>query len=308
MGKKEQKRLIAVALCLNFVMLCVLLIYHPEPRYNGRPLSEWLMIYDQRSETKDPQYEEARQAVQAVRKDALPCLVRWLRTSAPESEVGFWFNKMIGRWPLFPEPPQYYKTAWSAYESRQRNWAVVHGFEILGTNGAPAAAKLARTALSTADSTTDERCGSALHALTSIGPPAMPSLLSVATNRNTSAWKDAFRWICIGCTNEGPILPALVNCLTNRDSDLAAWAALALGRGGFEINATLSACTNLIKNTDPEIRQLAIAAIGFYGTRARACADEVKAALSDPDKKVSGAAASALPKIAPNVSVPGPAP
>jgi hypothetical protein len=319
---KRTKLFIGGSLLVVGVFLFMRFISHREPSYNGKYLSEWLMIYRQHEKAKDAFYDEAREAVRAIGKDAVPCLTRWLNTRSPHwnVEVELWLNRITGQWPKFPKPPKYYRTDPVGEVSLQRDRVVADGFEILGTNGASAVSELARIALTlskkyaeasadpSAGASAFNSSGTALGALTAIGRSAMPSLFSIATNQNAPIWKDAFRWIYIGHTNEAPIIPALVNCLTNANSEMAVWAAVDLGIGGFEMNAALPICSNLMKNSDPEIRRLAVYAVGCYGSQASAYEAEVKAAIHDPDERVRKEATTALEKIAPTTSVLEPAP
>ncbi len=128
------------------VGICFFSLREKEPSYNGRTLSEWLersVAFDPR-ETNDVPEVRRQEAITAMRHfggDALPWLVKWLEPR----DWQFSGERMINRMPGWLRFRRLENWAEDQHVLRQvRGLAVKHGFEILGTNAAPALPLLAR--------------------------------------------------------------------------------------------------------------------------------------------------------------------
>src|SRR2546428_760958 len=63
-----------------------MLVWSAEPAYQGKSLSEWLMLYD-RAEQRSPEEAQASAALRAKGSNAVPYLTKWIAESTSDVQL-----------------------------------------------------------------------------------------------------------------------------------------------------------------------------------------------------------------------------
>jgi HEAT repeat protein len=133
-------------------------------------------------------------------------------------------------------------------------------------------------------------------ALTKIGKPSIPALITTLSDPNPSIRQRAASILGqIGATAKSAV-PTLTKTLTDSDPKVRIAAASALGRIG-EAAPAIATLTKTLKNSDPSIRRSAAWALGEMGTKAKSAVPTLTKTLTDSDPQVRVIAASALVQI-----------
>ena len=250
-------------------MLGVLAICVREPRYHGRTLTSWLEQYSDMLSFQTPRQEEARNAVRAIgAKKALPKLLKYV--AAKDDPVSLWIINTGDKLRISDEFGFRFIRWHKAWDFQ---WMGLEGFEILGSNAAPAAEELGKLLGNTDPLFVPERC------LESVGKPAEPVICQALTNSNpairqwaidqlASVTDDVVVYIArikpsikdpsdavrrttvdaIGIQTSAPELavPLLVEAL--KDSSVSVNAANALANFGTNVLIAFPILTNLVEN------------------------------------------------------------
>ena len=162
-----------------FAMLGVLSICVREPRYDGRTLTSWLQQDWDTSLNETQRLAEAQNAVHSIgAKKALPELLKLVE--AKDDPVSLWMIDTGEKFRISNEFGDRFLRWHSAVDFW---WLGERGFEILGTNAAPAAPELG--ILLDVKFPDDERHVLAIErSLESIGKPAEPVICQMLTNSN----------------------------------------------------------------------------------------------------------------------------
>lgn len=137
-----------------------------EPSYNGRPLSEWLG--DIRLELRISGPEPYQQAIRAIGTNSIPTLLKWISYERSGSQQ----SSQTGEPVEHPRPKHNLNPEALAERT-------LYAFRALGAVARPAIPELTRLARASSDPERAQRCTASL---ADIGPEAIPSLLSLATN------------------------------------------------------------------------------------------------------------------------------
>jgi HEAT repeat protein len=257
-------------------ILGVLAICVSEPRYHGRTLTSWLQQYWDTSLMETQRLAQAQNAVRAIgAKKALPKLLKLVE--AKDDPVSLW---MIDKGEKLRVSDEFGDRFFRWRSAEDFWWLGERGFEILGTNAAPAADELGK--LLNENFPGEEKYMHTLvveRSLESIGKPAEPVICQALTNSNPAIrqWaidqlasvtddvvvyitrikpslqdpSDAVRRTtvdAIGIQTSAPELavPLLVEAL--KDSSVSANAATALANFGTNALVAFPILTNLVEN------------------------------------------------------------
>lgn len=279
---------LSVAAILGVLTICV-----REPRYHGRTLTRWLWQYYSASLEETNRLQEAQNAVRAIgAKKAVPKLLKLVE--AKDDPVSSWLIDKTGEWRIRflkwrssenYSLEDYERIQWRSAEEFQM--LGVRGFEILGTNAAPAVGMLGKILN---EKFPDQRHTQVIEwSLESIGKPAEPAICRALTNSNPAIrqWavdelasdtdevevyiarikprlqdsSDAVRGAtvdAIGAQTSAPELavPLLVEAL--KDSSVCANAANALANFGTNAVVAFPILTNLVENGNDGIASAAV--------------------------------------------------
>lgn len=147
-----------------------------EPRYQGRSLSEWLMIYyeSDRANADRAQRPVAAAAVRAIGTNALPCLLGWIRFETPSWHRGLARVMPIRIGNSRPARATVYRGFHQAEAARL-------GFRLLGTNALDAIPALS---LMMQDAAHPETASRAIEVLSRLGPPAFELMTGSLADTN----------------------------------------------------------------------------------------------------------------------------
>lgn len=122
----------------------------PEPRHDGRTLSEWLLAYLKGPE--DQRFASAAAAIHSIGTNALPWLVKWI-ASAPSDSSAAWRYRLLDLIQKLPAPAiqsapmqRVYRLCYGEAQRTRANAAAFGGFKLLGAQATPAIPALCRIA------------------------------------------------------------------------------------------------------------------------------------------------------------------
>jgi len=278
-----------------------------EPRYKGRNLTAWILIYSPligESDTRTKQ--EAQIAINAIGTNALPYLLKWLTYEENKR-----FAKLRGYL-----PPILQQTIFGNWLVRPdkvfRSYSAQEAFRALGSNASPAIPELTRLVQST-NSNNDLAANRAIFALRELGDLSIPvlvnslSLTNLPTSRRVFlskvlAEKQSFNGDRTAC------IRPLINCLEDQNPLVAAGAATFLGNLGIEADSVIPALEAAANKHGHQVRVFAIDAIGRFGPKARSATPFLVKALASTIPTEAEAATNALRQVAPEALTNAPAP
>jgi len=298
-----------VSVALIFATVCViaaiLLTRKKEPRYGGYPLSNWVKLLSDINEQDfgpDCTRDKAPDAILAIGKNALPFLVEWLKYEGGPTPVRDAVYKGVQKFPVLQRIHGLEDWAWKD-SKLVRSAGALTAFRILGPTGAPAIPELLKMARQNPSGASISPQFEAVEALAYIGEPALPALLSIATNKAImfTGRSEAATGIGSLGTNAAPAIPALLEMLD--DPFVAGDAAEALGAIGLEPQRVVPALARAA--LQPWDTHEIIHALGSFGPKAADAIPTLQqiAARRDKDSEfVRMYAISAIAKIRTNTS------
>ena len=244
-----------------------------EPTYQGRSLSEWTDDLGTlgRAGVRGPE-PQASIAIRHMGTNAIPILLKWM------SE---------------PDPSEVTKTNVSPWFNTSRSQRAAMAFGILGETARPAIPELTRLAGTSSDPKRVERCA---NCLAGIGPEAVASLLSLATNGPPLASWHAFHALYDfeGTPLAKALVPVLIKCLDDQREEVASEAASLLA--GYNLpDVVVPALTNALQSSSALTRSLAVQCLGFHDDEKVVSAIPLlRAVMRDPDYAVRESATNVL--------------
>lgn len=247
-----------------------------EPRYNGKPLSHWVLLSRHGIVPDDLELQRLH-AIEAIGSNAAPFLLKWINY-----ESGPWRNRVIRVAPRVT----------LLYSREDLANASVGAFQIIGPGGQSALPGLAELM----------RCNSvivasrALRSMEAIGEPSVPALLDVVTNRpayNRDRRLCPFQGMDRLRQYAPSIVPVLTRSLRDQEPEVAVTAAAVLGAVGPE-PGVVNALTNILNAPHPDLRASAIFSLSRFGPDSIPVVPCLVRALSDPDPIVREAATNSL--------------
>jgi HEAT repeat protein len=259
---RKTRRYLLAALLIAILAVAALLLLRPdpEPLYEGKPLTYWLRGFDPGS-TPSAQ-ENAREAVQQLGTNALPTLLRLLRTK--DSQFKLELLQLANKQHLINIK---WRTAWTGYNE------TVRAFRCLGPLSRPAVPQLIqiyRERLSNPSGRDELIIAQVFGAIGPAASDAVPQLIQAATDTN----HPVIRLYAVG---------ALAGIHTRPD-------------------LTLPACIKALHDPVDAVRAEAIAGLDAFGTNAQFAVPDLVKALADPAPAVRDNASSALKKIDPEAA------
>jgi HEAT repeat protein len=283
-------------------ILGVLIVCTRQPRYHGRTLASWLQQYSYTALDEPQRRQEAQNAVSAIgAKKALPKLLNLVE--AKDDPVSLWliertdeFRIRFLRW---SSSEQYsyedlQRIRWHSAEDFQQLGIV--GFEILGTNAAPAAGKLEGLLGEKDHAFTAERC------LVFVGKPAEPVFCRALTNQDAAIRQWAIDELA-SVTDDVEVYIARIKPRLQDSSD--AVRGTAVNDIGIQTSAPELAVPLLISALkDSAVSANAANTLGNFGTNALVAFPILTNLVEHGDTNVAGAALKTLIVIAPDRALP----
>jgi hypothetical protein len=241
-----------------------------EPTYQGRTLSDWTRDIDPHAAFIVGHEPVAWTAIGDMGTNAIPTLLKWM------SE---------------PDPPEPLKPHLAPCCTLSRSERAQFAFRILGETARPAIPELTRLARRSSDPRRAEHCADSL---ASIGPEAIPNLLSLATNGPRMT-----RWYAIAALEyfgsdrlTVPAVPVLIKCMGDRNDDVANKAADVLSRC-CSPEVVVPALANALRSPSTRRRKWAVRCLG-WDEHAVSAVPPLRAAMRDPDCGVRESATNIL--------------
>ena len=207
--KRRQVILIAAAV----IILGLFWTYtrHREPSYEGKSLSQWLDLYEERQDVS----QEAAKAVRQIGTNAVPFLVTWTQQTQGLTP---WKQRLLTKmlsWKSGAPGQELLVKLLTAPQPQE--WRAACGFAILGETARAAAPDLARVATHGNASSADV----AIYSLTFLGTEGLESLFSVITNtaspqRTRIVGMDSLRHVVQGA--RAAFVPELTKLLSDPDA------------------------------------------------------------------------------------------
>ncbi len=293
--RKRKRRLLAFAGIVALVAgLWLFFNRNTEPTYDGRPLSEWVVMIGMKknpSPYTDSEKEAATEAIQAIGTNAVPHLVEWLAYE-PKGLRRFAFEnyeKIPNRFRTNPE------VTFMVFKPGIRVWGAEQSFSILGPSAAPAIPALTQI-LQSINYSIGPRY-KAVSALACIGPSAMTAM----TNILAAAPYDEQLWVLNSFarmgTNAAAAVPALIHQVHHGDMRTAEVAAETLGTLRLVPDEAVPALIGGLADPHPRMRAAAAKALGSFGAQAGTALPALNQLETDPDQGVSKAARAAITAI-----------
>jgi HEAT repeat protein len=258
-----------------------------EPRYTGRTLTSWLQQYSDAAMDETQRLAEARSAVLVIgAQKALPRIVELAATE--DDPVSTW---MIAKTEEFR-----IRFHWRSAEECQL--LGFDGFEILGTNAAPAVPKLTRLLADNKQAFTAVRC------LATIGKPAETALCQCLTNQNPDVRRVGVSGLASATDDVEVYLARIRGLLKDSDSSVRFEVVQAIGS---QENAPDLAVPLLIiasQDSDGAVASQAVDALGGFGTNAASAFSALTNLVNTGRSASTRAATKALVAIAPIKAVP----
>lgn len=257
-----------------------LLWYSREPRYQGKPLSEWLAQIQQ-SDDRD-----ARPAIAALRSmgdRAIPYLLDGIRAEddPTKQKVAAWLN-------------EYFDWKIQLSDAALLQERAFMGFFLLGELGEPAIPALAQAL--TNQNTKSARASA--QALWAIGTSnCAPVLLHGLTNSNPAVQSETEDVLGRLGPEASAVGPVLVSLLDDSVPSIRAFAATAVFAVGTDARQAVPALGRKLNDADTEVRASAARALGMYATEAAGFTQALHELQTDADKKVRRAATDALLRL-----------
>jgi peptidoglycan/xylan/chitin deacetylase (PgdA/CDA1 family) len=201
-----------------------------EPVFQDRKLSEWLAQVEEleryhiRDESGEParsrwesQHREASAAVHSIGPNAIPWLLKWLRTAPRPGPLAMKLEELLEQqsWIKLRLP-----------ERQDRSGLAYVGFCVLRSNAVSAIPHLSSLLARPAHAAEAAAC------LGAIGPAAFPALARGLTNSDLRVQQEVLMILLQEERRLGPVLPVVVNAITNGICPLGEWAARHLADGG----------------------------------------------------------------------------
>ena len=293
-------RLLIPAIAITIIALGIM-FHLAEPRYHGRTLTSWLQQYDYTPPLNDPQRRlEAQEAVRAIgAKRALPVLIGLVETK--DDPVSLW---LIDKSEKYRERllENFHSDSFEDYErirwhdARDFQLLGVAGFEILGTNAAPAVEELEKVLNDTDYDFVITR------SLVSIGKPSEPVFCRALTNQDAAIRQWAIDQLASVTDDVGVYIARIKPCLQDSSDAVRGTTVEAIGA---QANAPELAVPLLVEALkDSAVTVNAANALANFGTNSLIAFSLLTNLVEHGDTNVAGTALRALIVIAPDQSFP----
>lgn len=237
------------------VFLAVTAVVFPrEPVYEGRRLSAWLRDLSSGRNGEASTQLPARQAVKEIGTNALPFLLKMLKSQDPE-----WKSQSVA-W--LQDTCDLDLSASLAEAQRQR---ALRGFQALGREAEPAVPEL-RSLVFGSDNLV------ALHAVEALrsigGPQVLPVLFEALNHTNPPLRAEAIVALGSARSRARDAVPQLLKELESPDNLTRIQAAQALGEIATHPELTIPALTRCLADPETGVKAAAAMALGAFGTQA----------------------------------------
>lgn len=220
----NRRRLVLLFICVGVGTVFMLRPWRePEPEYNGRLLSQWLLFYSRATSVSSgaPSRQESVVALQHIGTNALPYMVKWMRYEiSPQRRC---LNFAVAELHLTSV-----RIFWD--NAMLRAEAARQGFKVFGPSANPVIPELIRLATEPGVESSAQR---AIGALVDIGAESLPNIIAAFPAQQgpqRCRLLDCIRMLRDSGIDTTPALPTLTGALDDPDSQVREVATNALRR------------------------------------------------------------------------------
>ena len=287
--KAVKSRSIFALTILAILCVLVVVICEREPRYHGRTLTTWLQQCSDTPLMETQRLAEAQDAVRAIgAKTALPKLLNLVE--AKDDSASTWIIKQSEKWNI-----QFLH--WHSAEEFQQFG--IAGFDVFGTNAAPAIGELTKLLNDKEHAFTAVRC------LIGIGTPAVASVSEALTNENQQVRYFAtqqFAWVT---DDDKVFLAKMRDCLKDPDASVRFAAVQGIGAQTQAPEEAVPLLISILGENDGNVSSEAARALADFGTNALGAFNALTNAVERENfDAIAGMALRTLAAIAPKEALP----
>jgi HEAT repeat protein len=295
-------RFIFILLILG--ILGVLIVCTRAPRYHGRTLTSWLRQYEAAPLNETQRRQEAQDAVNAIgAKKALPRLLNLVE--AKDDPVSLWLIARTGefrirflRWRSSENYSfeDYERSQWHSAEDFQQ--LGIAGFEMLGTNAAPAVGELTKLLADKQHAFAAVRC------LIAIGPPAELAVIQALTNQSVQVRYFAtqqFGWVT---DDTEDYLAYMKKCLNDPDGSVRFAAVQGIGQQTQSPDSAVPLLQEALRAKQEPAASSAAKFLADFGTNALRALPDLSNAVENGSSSTAYQALKTMVAIAPNEALP----
>ena len=270
------KRWLKVALCvgafLSLLLASSFLRPIPEPKHNGRPLSDWLSQLT----TNYPQTDrEAVHALNAMGEDAVASLIE--TASKGDSPIK---QKLLQHSDKLPILGEFVTSKWLS------QWMAIRALAVMGTNATAAVPALKKLA----EGTNEFLSPAARAALASVENQSTEALaLTYFESDRTNSSKAFGTLLHLGPLAK-PAVPIVLEKLQSTNQRVRVGAISLLGSIGVESSECLPVFTNLLGDTDHFMHMAGLSGLANCGAMALPAAPVVVRLLEDTNSSCRSSA------------------
>jgi len=266
----------------------LLLLRAGEPCYQSRTLTSWLKQYSDASLEETNRLAEAGQAIRAIGpQKAVPILIRLVTTK----------DNSFDKWVL--DSSKRFKLDFLHWQTElDCEFEGVAGFEVLGSNAAPAVGALTRLL--------DDKDGAftAVRCLDDIGKPAEKALLQCLTNSNYEVREWAVSALA-GATDDVEVYISLIKgCLNDPEALVRLATVRAIGAQENAPELAVPILIESLNDRDAHVSAAAADALGGFGTNSLPAISPLTQQIATGEPTRSRAAMNALAALAPAQAIP----
>ena len=222
--RQKRKRWLFTLLGVGAVFAGCLVISRgeDEPSYEGRPLSQWLVLISRTSAAQDEDRPAVHEAIQAMGPDSIPWLLRWIPNQWQRSRARDLTRQVISILPdrLFESESPFSLNGWTCYWDCAIAERVPEAFSVLGPLAESAIPELERLRDNHPNPDVSWAATLALAGVTTNG---IPALVAIIKDPFDPRWQEvvwAFETFPFLRTNAALVIPHLVTLLEMEDSGI----------------------------------------------------------------------------------------
>lgn len=220
-----------------------------EPVYQGKPLGEWLRIYNESHDGSEVE-KQAEAAIRNIGTNGIPALFRMIRTS--ESGFRTMLKGWVGRRSLFK---------FNLPDAEDIREMAVFGFKALGENAKGAVPELLTLLKKTGSTNGREEIIDALGAIGPSAQAAVPALLAIASDAKDPERYEAIRALGVIRSSADSVVPFLTSCLRDPEASIRWTAASALCNFGDSAQSSVPTLIPLLADPSEIVRNEATNAL-----------------------------------------------
>lgn len=259
-----------------------------EPRYHGRRLTSWLQQYTDLSQSETNRWTEARDAIRAIgAKRSLPILLKLI--TARDGAFRKWAMELSDKFNLR-------FLHW--HDETESHISGLAGFEVLGSNAAPALGTLTKLLNDKNNAFMAARC------LEHIGKPAEAALCQCLTNQDWRVRSLSVSALAEVTDDVETYISRAKSCLKDTNSSVRVAAVEGIGAQVNAPDLVVPILNETLNSTDDMVAETSAEAIWEFGTNGAPAFSSLTNLIASGRPQPTRVALQALAAVAPTQAVP----